>query len=1158
MINKRLNLNRTFRSILLFTSLYVVGVTKCFAYDFSAICSTGQTLYYNITDSENHYVQLTSPKYESWYGFTKPTGNMVLPAQVTYNATVYTVKNIGDYAFTDCGDLTSVTIPNSVTIIGQKAFSRCIRPTSLIIPNSVTNIGWEAFSGWANLKELTIGEGVSIIDDGAFWYCPQLTTVHFNAIHCNSMCTTREEDTFSVFSSSYDGTTPPVTTLTIGENVQYIPSFAFKCFSNLNSVVIPNKVTTIGEFSFYDCTDLTSITLGFSLMNIQYMAFYGCSQVSSITCFADTPAYLSLDVFTGIDRNKPVYIPTGTYGAYASAWSYYFTNFQEQDLNTHFSFTEGDLNYYVTSTHDKTVRLESHINGTSATGTITIPSTVAYGGNVFSVTEIGENAFANSTGINSVSIGNSVAYIDAWAFYRCTSLTSITIPSSTNTIDYGAFAACTSLSSVVFNNAPASIGVSAFTGCTNLSQIDFGNAVNYIGYQSFQNCTSITSIDFPNTLVTIYDEAFIGCGNLNTFTIPSSVTTVGIGSFKNTAWYNNQNDGILYKDYWCLGYKGSYPIGSLVVQDGTIGIANGAFEQCNNITSLYIPNSVLYMGLYAFSNCYGLEEINVELGNPVFDSRDNCNAIIRTDSNTLLLGCKNTVIPQSVTSIGDLAFYGCNTLTSILIPQTVTFVGNYAFYYCTGLTSIEIPNSVTSIGVYAFESCRSLKTVIVGSSIASIGSYAFRNCHGLSTFTILATTPPTLGQDVFKITYKSGVSCIYVPYESLDSYKTAQNWKNYKTKIQPMAYTTISGYGNSTESDHWTFIASPVTLDVDPTTIDGLIAETATEYDFYRLAPGVSSVWENYKAHTEGFVLENGQGYLYANKNDVNIILKGDMFNEDYKDVNLQTGWNLVGNPYGQDAYINRSYYRMNSAGDDIEAVSAYTTTQIPVCTGVVVQGASDSDFVRFTKTTPTKSTDNGSLQMTLAKTGSRGGNIQDKAIVSFDEDTQLGKFIFNEDNAKLYVPQNGEDYAIAYSNGQDDMLLYFKTKETGTYTINFENNSELKDAYLVDKFKNKMIDLCKNDSYTFIGSAVDRPDRFVIRFKNSELSDNSENSYFAYQNGNEIIINGNGELQVFDVMGRSVITQHVNGVETMGTSSLSTGVYIFRLNEKTQKILVR
>ena len=343
---------------------------------------------------------------------------------------------------------------------------------------------------------------------------------------------------------------------------------------------------------------------------------------------------------------------------------------------------------------------------------------------------------------------------------------------------------------------------------------------------------------------------------------------------------------------------------------------------------------------------------------------------------------------------------------------------------------------------------------------------------------------------------------------------------------------------------------------MDPEDIDGLIATTPADFDLYQLNPAATNEWENWKQTGDHyhFNLVNGRGYLYANRNDVNIILQGDMFTGDYKDVTLQTGWNLVGNPYAQLAYINRSYYKMNAAGDDIEAVSAYTTTAIPVCTGVVVQGASNSDVVRFTKTAPSKSTGNGGLQMTLAKAGNRGNEMQDKAIVIFEENVQLGKYIFNENHAKLYIPQNGNDYAIAYSDGQSEIQLHFRTKEMGTYTINFNNDAELRNVYLIDKFEGAVIDLSVCSSYTFIGSSADRPDRFELVFGSTT---GSETDSFVYQSGTEIIVNGDGELQVFDVMGRMVAKQYVNGIEMIAKPSVN-GVYIFRLNEKTQKIVVK
>ena len=164
-----------------------------------------------------------------------------------------------------------------------------------------------------------------------------------------------------------------------------------------------------------------------------------------------------------------------------------------------------------------------------------------------------------------------------------------------------------------------------------------------------------------------------------------------------------------------------------------------------------------------------------------------------------------------------------------------------------------------------------------------------------------------------------------------------------------------------------------------------------------------------------------------------------------------------------------------------------------------------------------------------------------------------MEKFVFNVDNAKIYIPQDGEDYAIAYTKREGEVQLNFRTKTTGRYTISFEGD-DLSGVQLVDKFEDITVNLEDIRSYTFYGSAVDPTDRFKLVF-NSEttISDN-----FAYQSGSDIIISGDGELQVFDVMGRMVYTMNVNGAETCHGASLQTGVYIFKLNGKSQKIIVR
>ena len=167
---------------------------------------------------------------------------------------------------------------------------------------------------------------------------------------------------------------------------------------------------------------------------------------------------------------------------------------------------------------------------------------------------------------------------------------------------------------------------------------------------------------------------------------------------------------------------------SVTIPEGVTSIGNEAFAVCISLTSVTIPEGVTSIGNYAFQSCSGLTSIVVDDNNPVYDSRNNCNAIIETASNALIQGCSSTIIPESVTSIGESAFEDCSGLTSIDIPNSVTSIGDYTFWNCSSLTSVTIPESVTSIGGWAFQSCSGLTSVTIPNSVTSIGSSAFANC----------------------------------------------------------------------------------------------------------------------------------------------------------------------------------------------------------------------------------------------------------------------------------------------------------------------------------------------------------------------------------------------------------------------------------------------
>ena len=389
--------------------------------------------------------------------------------------------------------------------------------------------------------------------------------------------------------------------------------------------------------------------------------------------------------------------------------------------------------------------------------------------------------------------------------------------------------------------------------------------------------------------------------------------------------------------------------------------------------------------------------------------------------------------------------------------------------------------------------------------------------------------------------------------------------KHNNTDVKVNVEKHINGYG--TGDDNWYLIASPwqannVTLNDD--NAENLIATTASEYDLFRFNyASATGEWLNYKKNS--FNLENGAGYLYANKNTVDITFKNNTVKRStvavekslaYTANGTQTfnGWNLIGNPFVCNVYIDRPYYMMNAAGTTLIAVEAYSTTPIAPSTGVMVLANTTGEKVTFNREAPVTVSNNGSLNIVLTNGGTRANTVIDNAIVSFNSDSKLGKFVFNEDNAKLYIPQDGDDYAIVYSDRQGEMPLNFSAREIGTYTISFSsNNTTLDGVRLIDKIEGKEIDLSVESSYTFMGSASDRDDRFTIVFTNN-------NSNFAYQDGDQIIVSGNGELQIFDVTGRFVMSTHVNGVQTIAKPA-QNGVYILRLLDseiKTQKIVVR
>ena len=411
------------------------------------------------------------------------------------------------------------------------------------------------------------------------------------------------------------------------------------------------------------------------------------------------------------------------------------------------------------------------------------------------ITSIDNDAFYDCTNLKKVNIPNSVTSIGDFAFSGCTGLTSIMIPDSITSIGYAAFQR-TGLTSATIPDSITIINEETFSGCTDLTSVIIPNTVTKISYEAFSNCSGLTNITIPNSVTIIENYAFSNCYRLTSIAIVESVTSIGNYAFyrcsgltsirvdeNNTVYDSRDNCNALIEkstNELMVGCKnttipnsvtsignsafyGCTGLTSVTIPNSVTKLGESAFRECAGLASIEIPNSVTEIGSTAFYECVGLTNITisnsvtdigneafckctelanivVDENNTVYDSRDNCNAVIEKNTNKLVLGCKNTTIPNNVTSIGDSAFYECTGLTSITIPSSVTSIGNSAFSGCTGLTSITIPSSVTRIGRSTFYECTGLTSIMIPSSVTSIDSWAFGgwtsnqtiNCEDLS------------------------------------------------------------------------------------------------------------------------------------------------------------------------------------------------------------------------------------------------------------------------------------------------------------------------------------------------------------------------------------------------------------------------------------------
>ncbi|MBQ2740894.1 MAG: leucine-rich repeat domain-containing protein [Clostridia bacterium] len=746
---------------------YCNGLTSIAIPD--SVTSIGKKAFYDCSYLTSIIVSENNTVYQSIDGnLYSKDGKTLIQYAIGKSATSFSlpinVTAIGDYAFAYCHRLTSITIPNSVVSIGKGAFCYCDSATGVVIGENVITIGEKAFAYCASVKSVSLGNSVNTIGDYAFKDCNKLASItipdNITSIgegafyYCNGL--------WKVYVDSLAAWC----NISFGDSYANPLWYAGSLYVNneyITDLVIPDGVTSIGDYAFESCENMKSITIPASVNSIGNYAFgSGMDTMLKGIYITDLAAWCNIS-FSNSSAN-PLWRVENLY--------------VNNEIITEFVIPDGVStigNYAFCQFKNLT--------------NVVIPN---------SVTSIGEKAFAYCDGLTSIDIPASVISIEKMAFYGCTNLANVTvdqnntayqsiegnlytkdgtrliqyaaaktattfiIPDGVISIENGAFSECYHLTSVVMPDSVVYVGDDAFYWCNRLKSVEFSNSITTIGAYAFYNCGSLTSVVIPNSVVSIGEKAFYQCNRLievinksTHITVEKGYSTNGYVGYYALAVYNsdsgitesqllNDNGYVICTDgdqKVLVGYVGTET--DLVLPSYITEIHERAFYNCNTLTSVVIPDSITSIGVSAFYGCSSLESITMPFGwyrkdgfadKPLGylfggSSYKNNASYVPTSLKEVRITCGG---------IDQYAFYGCNSLTSVVIGDGVTSIGDYAFATCSSLTNVVIPDSVTSIGIQAFYSC-GLTNVEIGGGVMSIGKEAFYKCGNLASVTFKDT-----------------------------------------------------------------------------------------------------------------------------------------------------------------------------------------------------------------------------------------------------------------------------------------------------------------------------------------------------------------------------------------------------------------------------------
>ena len=637
-----------------------------------------------------------------------------IPNTYYNNGKLIKIKSIGAKAFDECNDLKSIMIPDGVECIEEGAFSNCFHLSNITVNEN--NLNYKSIDGNLYSKDGKILIQYTRYKQEETFIIPK------NVIRIGN----------SAFKNCYN-----LKKIKIPDNVLSIGQNAFEWCYGLESIEIPNSVTSIENFAFKNCEELREIEIPKNVTYIGYGAFSDCYYLTDITVSKNNLNYKSID-----------------------------GNLYSKDGKTLIQYTKGKKESSFVIPKSVT-RIEANaFEGCYSLTNIVIPNSVA---------SICSFAFYKCSSLTALNIPRGVTNIGSFAFYECKSLVDISISESVVNIEANAFEWCYMLTNItvdqnnlnyksidgnlytkdgkiliryaqnkketsfIIPDGVAKIEGNAFKGCNALTSIEIPKSVMIIGDSAFSGCNSLTSITLPDGVASIGDSAFDGCSSLVNITLPDGVASIGDSAFKGCSSLTNM---ILPNGVTSIGdsaFAGCSSLANITLQNGVKKIGSNAFNECKNFTKIKIPASVTIIGHKAFSRCESLESIIVDENNLYYKSIDD--NLYSKDSKTLIqyaIGKIDTSfkVLDDVTKIENSAFLGCSNLIKIEIPNSVTTIGDSAFYCCYKLEDVKMGNGVITIENFAFCNCESLLEIKLPEKVKIIGEYAFFRCLRITSIDI--------------------------------------------------------------------------------------------------------------------------------------------------------------------------------------------------------------------------------------------------------------------------------------------------------------------------------------------------------------------------------------------------------------------------------------